>query len=385
MGKSFFKIYMIYTVLLLLGGAAVLVVGNNALNRYEREQEKVNAEKQASYIASPTPTQEVVIVEKYKYMVKLPMSLEVLAENAELTETVDGDKTYAIEASAEGYEVGIRDLYGNEAVLRYGEKLETVDYKMVIPDNFSVQMKNGANASDFITSVTDHEDYKWCYEFADMPRLAEYSFSNALAAPELLIYDNLGNMILPEWENERYIHSNQTMLPKIREDVMTEEEAIRYIKMVSDYMTNDLDATPIFRDSKGNKVEYRENMSTAGLTYEVNHTSGRGFNTLKEYLLPDSYRYNVLKNWGFGEDIWTVSKHKTPPPYSNISISNFVMYGKNVFSIDVSFEKTLMLWSSSNHRFYVDRVDKNERRMFFIKDENNEKWLIADYFEVRKE
>ncbi len=58
------KIYMVYLVLLLLAGAAVLAVGNNALNRYEREQEALNAEMLANVTPTPTPTPEEIVVEK---------------------------------------------------------------------------------------------------------------------------------------------------------------------------------------------------------------------------------------------------------------------------------------------------------------------------------
>ncbi|MCR5823358.1 MAG: hypothetical protein K6G60_02900 [Lachnospiraceae bacterium] len=379
------KIYITYTVLLLLAGAAVLVVGNNALNRYERDQEKLNREKVAGYTATPTPTQEVVIVEKYKYMVKLPMSLEVTAENAVLTGTEEGEKTYAIEASAEGYEVGVRDLYGNEAVLRYGEKLETVDYKMVIPDNFRVEMKNGADASAFITSVTDHEDYKWCYEFADMPRLAEYSFDNALAAPEFKVIDNLGNEILPEWENESFYRTGQTVLPEIEEDVMSREEAVRYIKMWSAFMSDELGAKYIFKDKNGNVVPYEENMNTSGLTYTITHPSDHGFSLLKDYLLPDTYRYKVLRGYAYGDDINLSSKIEPDPKYKDLALTNFVRYGEDIFSVDVYFKKIFRIWSTTYSYWYQTNEYTTNARVFFMKDHKTDKWLIADIYDIINE
>ncbi len=382
MGNKGLKIYLMYTALLLLAGAAVLVVGNRFLNNYEAEQVRFNEEKKTEEAAGPTPSQEVVILEKYKYNVKIPASLELVGNNVQMTENNDGVKNYVIETESEGYEAVVRDAFGNEGLLKYGEKLETGDYRMVLPDNFRVVLKNGADASEYITGITEHEDYKWCYEYADMPKVAEYLFRNALAAPKVVVYDNLDNEISPEWQRESYIRTNQTTLSKIPEDVMSEEEAMLYVKTWSDFMTDDLkpegfDAY-IFTDKKtGERVPYVKGMDVKGLEYHSRAPRDHGFSVLKDYLLPNSYRYNALREFGYGDDIQLTSRHLPDPEYTNETITNFVMYTDNLFSVDVSFTKTIILPTLG----YQERYDMTSVRVFFIKNPDGSsvrKWLMVD-------
>lgn len=383
MRNGFLKAYIVYTVLLLLAGAAVLVTGNNFLNDYEKEQAAINAEKAAKATSAPlpTPTPAEVVVEKFRYTIEVPKNMTVTGNN--VTETEDGEKkVVTIETYTPGFEVTVRDEYGNEATLKDGEKLETKTFEVVIPDDFKMSFKKTEKATaDYVVLETEHPDYKWCYEFADMPMLLKYEFKNALAAPELQLFDNLGEETEIVWEDDSFRQTDPKTLRHIPEDVMSEEEAMEYVKTWSLFMTDDLNATYTFTDKNGNVVPYSPNMKTTGLTYTVKHPSDHGFSVISRLLLPDTYRFEVLKAYAYGADIRTVSKHKPNPIFSEESIDNFVMYGTDVFGVDVSFTKTIELWSATNSKWYAKRLDKTSVRVYFVKNPDGtagRKWLMAD-------
>ena len=387
MKNRFLKVYMIFVLLLLLFGAAVLVVGNRALNRYEEEQERYNAERLAAVTPTntpaPTPTQEIVIIEKNRYTVEVPASMTVAGENVTEVSRSDGKKVYAIETMSAGFEVQVTDAYGNTVGHKYGEKLETADYSLTLPDNFGISFKKSdMKVGDCLVSVTDDPQYEWCYEFADMPRLATYVFEDALAAPELDVRDNLGDEVALTWTNGAYFRDSQTSLQRIPDDAMSEETVWEYVKTWSDFMTDDLkpegfDAY-IFTDKKtGERVPYVKGMEVKGLEYRSRAPKDHGFSVLEKYLLPNSYRYNVLKEFGYGEDIKLTSRHLPDPEYTNVTITNYVAYTDTVFSTDVSFTKTIILPTLN----YSKRYDSTSVRVFFIKNPDKasgREWLIAD-------
>ncbi len=384
MRNRFFKVYMVYTLLLLLAGAAVLAVGQKFLNDYEKEQVRINAEIEAKATSTPlpSPTPVEVVVERYRYTIEVPKTMTVKGNNVTEKEADYENKTVVIETSTPGFEVTVCDEYGNEAVLRDGEKLETKTFEMQLLDLFKVDLlKTERSAKDYVVLETEHPDYKWCYEFADMPRILKYEFKDALAAPELRILDNLNEEIKVDWTEGHFSRTTPRTLKHIPEDVMSEEEAMKYVKTWSLFLTDDLKATYTFKDKNGNVVPYTPDMKTTGLTYSVKHPSDHGFSEISKLLLPETYRYRVLKEYAYGADIRTVSKHKPDPVFSDESIDNFVMYGPDVFAVDVSFTKAIDLWSATNSKWYARRLDKTSVRVFFVADPDStaeRKWLMAD-------
>ncbi|MCR5583924.1 MAG: hypothetical protein K6F63_00640 [Lachnospiraceae bacterium] len=354
------------------------------MNNYEEEQIKINAEIEAKATSTPlpTPTPVEVVVEKYRYTIEVPKSMTVMGSNVTESEAENDKKTVVIETATPGFEVTVCDEYGNEAVLREGEKLETKTFEMLLLDLFKVDLlKTEKSAGDYVVLEMEHPDYKWCYEFADMPKILKYEFKNALAAPQLKILDNLDKEVEVVWTDGHFKETNPRTLKHIPEDVLSEEEAMQYVKTWSLFLTDDLNATYTFKDKNGNVVPYTPDMKTTGLTYSVKHPSDHGFSVISELLLPETYRYEVLKAYAYGADIRTVSKHKPNPVFSDEKIDNFVMYDKDVFAVDVSFTKAIDLWSATNSKWYARRLDKTSVRVYFVANPDSSaerKWLMAD-------
>ncbi len=386
------KIYMIYTVLLLLAGAAVLVVGTVFFNNYEKEQIRLLASvtPRATSTPMPTPTPIEVVVEKYRYSIEVPKSISVIGDN--VTENgLNGDQlSVIVETETPGFEVKVKDEYGNEVSLKNDEKLEIKTFKVIVPDSYKVTLSDSLKSSEeYVASRTQHPDYKFCYDFADMPQILNYEFTNALEEPKIKILDNLDNEVEVKWTKNTFEKITPATLPHIPEGFMSEEEARQYVKTWSLFMTNDLkpegfDAY-IFTDKKtGERVPYKEGMNVYGLNYRSRAPKDHGFSVLKEYLLPGSYRYKALEEYAYSVDIGHTSRHLPDPAFLDERIDNFVMYSHDVFSVDVSFTKILILPTMN----YAKRYDKTSVRVFFIKNPDSTSgrdWLMADMITLMEE
>ena len=92
-----------------------------------------------------------------------------------------------------------------------------------------------------------------------------------------------------------------------------------------------------------------------------------GFYKLSPYLIKDSYMYEYLRGWATQVDITFVSNHRLKnPAFTNESLSNFIIYNDNAFSVEVSLEKNMIVNGE-------DKVDKMHDRMYFVYYENGYK------------
>ncbi len=386
MRSRFFKTYIVYTVLLFLVGTAVLVVCNNMLNGYEAEKEKETAEtiKNAKATTTPVPTPEEIVVVRYRNIIDIPKSFVVLDETVKVSEA-DGDYkrlSVEVESADSDFEVKIADEYGSEGIVGRYHFPEVKTYYMSIPSNFRVEFgRSTVKAADYITSMEDYQEYKRCYAFADMPKKANYVFGNALKEPEIVIYDNLNNEIKPVWENELFVVTGQTSKDEPDADGPSREEIMVSVMQWSALMHNELGTIHEFRDSENNTIAYTEGMSTAGLKYRPRYSADHGFSLIEPYLLADTELYKDLKGWVQRADIKTVSDHAPNPEIQNEKVENYVRYGENMFSVDVSFTKVLKLWNDGKHKFNITAKDDTTSSIYFVKNSDKEsdiKWLIAE-------
>lgn len=69
-----------------------------------------------------------------------------------------------------------------------------------------------------------------------------------------------------------------------------------------------------------------------------------GFQTFKKYLVEGTDMYKKAYNWAHNVDITFTSKHTLKnPPFSNIRIENFIIYGDSAFSCEVYLEKNMVV------------------------------------------
>ena len=107
------------------------------------------------------------------------------------------------------------------------------------------------------------------------------------------------------------------------------------------------------------------------------------FNTLSRYLIEGSYQYDVAYTYNNSVDKTFTSIHTLlDPPFTEESVSNFVMITDNCFSVDISFVKHMYLNSnqamddSMNERCYFVRYDSTDDYI------DNPTWKLVGMKEV---
>lgn len=115
--------------------------------------------------------------------------------------------------------------------------------------------------------------------------------------------------------------------------------------------------------------------------------SQKGFGTIKKYLIPDSYLYNVAYKWVTNVDITFVSSHVLDnPPFSGEQVTNYVDYGNHLFSCDISFLKHMDL--QSRNMTVTDEMNSTFYFMYYDETEEgtgDAHWVIVDIQEILSE
>jgi len=115
--------------------------------------------------------------------------------------------------------------------------------------------------------------------------------------------------------------------------------------------------------------------------------SKKGFGTMKNYLIEDSYLYDVAYKWVTTKDSTYTPKHTlNSPPFTEEKVSDFVSYGDNIFSCNIYFVKHMHLTSRDmdvddvmNSTFFFMNYDDTED------GEDNPQWVIIDIQETLSE
>ena len=103
---------------------------------------------------------------------------------------------------------------------------------------------------------------------------------------------------------------------------------------------------------------------------------------MKEYLIEDSYLYEVAYRWAQGIDITYTADHiLEDPPFTEEKVSNYVDYGNNLFSCDISFVKHMYL---TGRKMQVTDVTNSTFYFMYLQnsDETDGHWVIVDIQEI---
>ncbi len=336
---------------LLADGEAVAVLTLESLN----EEIKLAILKVNEWqVASVTP---ILALKNYEYTLEVPKNFKVTVNGVEVNNPVpsqtDGWEVYALEPLYYEPEILIFDTHGNQVEYKAGEPVYTYDYVVKIPDNFTMKV-NGKDALEYKTGTAANSDYKYCAEYAMMPEIVTYEIKNAVCEPEIEIYDNLNQPVDCVFENYAFVRTKQAALDTIPEEILDKVNVLEIAQMWSKLMTDDL---------KGAK---------------------HGFDTIKKYLITDSYLYNVAYQYVTSVDITFVATHVLEnPPFSGEKITNYVSYGDNLFSCDIYFLKHMDLYTRNikttdemNSTFYFMYYDETDD------GKDNPRWVILDIQEI---
>lgn len=287
----------------------------------------------------------------YEYSIELPTGFDVFVNGKKLEcAEAEGAVTYKIVRAAKP-QIVLLDPFGNSFEYSGAGDIPLAKYDVTIPENYTLSLNN-VLITGGITS--DNKAYQYIAELGitTLPKQTAYTvylFDNAseseAGAPAFIIRDPDGNEIPYTFKGNSINVSRQIGYDTMPDELADEVDVLYIAETWSKFMTNDV-----------------------GGIYN-------GFYTVAEFLKPDSYLYEVARKWAVGVDITFVSIHVLgDPPFINESVTNYVRYSDNCFSVDVSLVKVMLLNSGK-------RVDDAMNCTFYFVNEGGS-WFVADIIEI---
>ena len=198
--------------------------------------------------------------------------------------------------------------------------------------NFKVYINNTLIKEKDIVSSEKITYYSEVYKYIDIPMINKYHIDGLMMKPTIVIKDMNDNNISYQIINNQIIAET----PMIINDY---ESAKKHLK-------NDF-----------NPLELAELWSL----YLSNDLNGKnGIYTLMPYLVKNTKIYTRAYNWSRTYDIYFTSPHTLKnPAFINEKMNNFRFYDKNNFSVDIHFDKQMIL---NNNQ---EKIDQTNERFFF--------------------
>lgn len=227
------------------------------------------------------------------------------------------------------------------------------NYTINVPSNYTVSV-NGITLTDENKTgdSTTNPEFVNVNEYYKMPEVVEYKVEKLINQPEIKILDENGAEVTYTLEGENGKYAINLGLPKPQEVVPEEyyDDALKMAKAWEDFLTADLDG--------------------------ANH----GLETIRQYLIKDSYYWEMATDYAYGVDITFISDHTLlDPAYSNVKLTDFVSYGEDCYSCHIYFEKNMKLTRTGETR--VDIIDS---KFYFVNYDDtddgvdNPHWAIVD-------
>ncbi len=351
--KSLYKKSLIlYTLLLVVCGFFILVYVFNSMVLYERNL----VDNYIKYLATSGKLTEDVKddlfkVSKYeKSNAKISDGIKKLYKSDDLkikkNTKLSKDEVYAYDLYNNDKlisTVSIKSVnsYKRMAILTIDE-WDVVDYQnyfdkgiyayeIKVPKDYTVKVNGNTLSNDDITKEGDVEGLERLTEYVEIEKSKTYEVNNLVYKPEIVILDANNKEV--EYKEE----DNKINVTKEFREIKTLEDAKSYIK-------DDFDI-----------LKLAENWSL----YLTNDLSG-GLNTLRPYLIKDSYYYTMAYNWSRNIDRTFVSSHRLKNPvFTNEVVEDFIIYNDNAFSCKVYLEKNMVVSGK-------DKQDIMNDRLYFI-------------------
>ena len=208
------------------------------------------------------------------------------------------------------------------------------NYDITIPSNYKLYINDKEVSSSDATKESDVQDLEKLTRYVEISKSKEYTIDKLINKPTIKIKDENNQEVSYE------IKDNKIVINKPFIVVDTLEEAKKYIKDDFDIM----------------------NIAHTYSLFLSDDLTGpyHGFNIVNEFLIKDSYMYKMAYNWSRSIDITFVSNHRLKnPTFTNESLSNFIIYNDNAFSVEVYLDKNMIVSGK-------DLVDTMHDRLYFI-------------------
>ncbi len=83
--------------------------------------------------------------------------------------------------------------------------------------------------------------------------------------------------------------------------------------------------------------------------------AGHGLATVQQYLIEDSYYWNLAKDYSVSPDITFISDHVlSGNPYTGVVVDNYIEYNDNCYSCHIAFTKNMTLTSGGARKDVID-------------------------------
>ena len=211
---------------------------------------------------------------------------------------------------------------------------KTNDYTVSIPEGYTFTVNGITVSDDYKTGkVIDNPDFVNVSKYATMPKSVEYKLTGFVNKPEIKIYNASGSEVTANVDAKGNVSvaasGNSADMPSERK-----EEALNMAKIWDNFLTNDLSG------------------------------SGHGLATVQQYLIEDSYYWNLAKDYASSADITFISDHTlSGNPYTGVTVDNYIEYNDDCYSCHIAFTKNMTLTSGGARKDVIDST------FYFVKYE----------------
>lgn len=282
--------------------------------------------------------------------ITLPASLTVMNgdEIIEGTPSEDGKTALYSVTSLTMPEITFTDVLGNTKSYSDKGEYKFKEYIITIPSNYTLLGDSPIPLST--ASLSDIDTYRYVSEYcSEIPQSATYDLCIMADDFSMKVLDNTGAEVDISQLGNSFILEGQAGTETMPENIVNAPDPLKMAKQWSLFMTDDLDGAK------------------------------HGFYEMEKYLIAESYLRDVAWKWATGVDITFTSPHTLDKnPFTVEEAINFVAYGDNCFSCDITLEKPMHIKKANT---VTDRIHST---FFFVyrDDTDNGKddphWAIAD-------
>lgn len=291
-----------------------------------------------------------VMAEFYDYSLTLPTMLTVTL-NGEICQgqsAGNGRVHYDIRL-LEKPELIISDYFGNTMEYEGGDEIPLTYMTITADSRYNVTVSGQPVPAEIVTTSANKAYEQFKDYVKDLPEVSVYEIAVLNKDVKVAVTDENGNPVTLEPGKTTYDFTmGRNALEEVPDNVSSEIDVLDIARKWSLFMSNDL-----------------------------------AFAKVKQYLIADSYQYEVAVQYATGEDITFTSAHTLGnPPFTQEEVTNFVWITDDCFSVDISFVKHMILKTGTrvddymNDRFYFVKYDDTED------DTDNPTWKIASMKEI---
>lgn len=326
--RRFKKILIIYSLSILLVVLLFLIYIFFTLNAYENNQTGNFLKSTINHLSDETLLgylkengKDESLLDAYKKLVK-SKDIEFKKQSDDTFDaTLNGRTLFTVKTKV------VKELT-KLALFSYQEReVESITpylergliyYDVVIPSNFNIYLDNEQLYID-ATKKEEYKDLSFMYYEDIMPFMATYEINDLTSEKSIMVKDFLDNDVELKQKDYQYLADLKYYEAK------TKEEASKYISDLPEIM------------------EISENWSKF-LTKDLSGYYYGFTNTISPYLIEGTSLYQMAYDWSHNVDITFTSQHTLGnPPFTNESLSNFIIYDKNAFSCEIYLEKNMYI------------------------------------------